>query len=153
MKKARSLWKLHMQEERKPTAAWSRAWGAGQVRWGQKVKVIQESESRLRGRHGIVSKRIKAIKFADKSEFGWQTVNEYLSNELASDLDDEKGCIMQRGGRKRKSGTSFIVSYPLWPMEAPSLLFQKCLWIRKDLRLQVIIEMQSLPVAWDLVLR
>ena len=39
---------------------------------------------------GIVSKRMKAIKFADKSEFGWQTVNEYLSDELASDSDDEK---------------------------------------------------------------
>ena len=38
----------------------------------------------------IVSKRVKAIKLADKSEFGWQTVNEYLSDELASDSDDEK---------------------------------------------------------------
>ena len=27
---------------------------------------------------GILSERIKATKFADKSEFGWQTVNEYL---------------------------------------------------------------------------
>ena len=39
---------------------------------------------------GIVSKRIKAIKLADKNEFGWQTVSEYLSDELASDSDDEK---------------------------------------------------------------
>ena len=38
----------------------------------------------------MVSKRIKAIKLADKSEFGWATVNEYLSDELASDSDDEK---------------------------------------------------------------
>ena len=27
---------------------------------------------------------------ADKSEYGWMTVNEYLSDELASDSDDEK---------------------------------------------------------------
>ena len=38
----------------------------------------------------LVCKRIKAIKLADKSEFGWLTVNEYLSDELASDSDDEK---------------------------------------------------------------
>ena len=30
------------------------------------------------------------IKLVDKSEFGWATVNEYLSEELASDSDDEK---------------------------------------------------------------
>ena len=50
----------------------------------EKVKAALEEGT------GIVSKRIKEIKFADKSEFGWQTVNEYLSDELASDSDDEK---------------------------------------------------------------
>ena len=30
------------------------------------------------------------IKLVDKSEFGWATVNEYLSDELTSDSDDEK---------------------------------------------------------------
>ena len=50
----------------------------------EKVKAALEEGT------GIVSKRIKAIKFADKSEFGWQTVNEYFSDELASDSDDEK---------------------------------------------------------------
>ena len=49
-----------------------------------KVKTVVEEGA------GIVSKLIKAIKLADKSEFGWQTVNEYLSDELASDSDDEK---------------------------------------------------------------
>ena len=50
----------------------------------EKVKVALESGTEL------VSKRIKAIKLADKSEFGWATVNECLSDELASDSDDEK---------------------------------------------------------------
>ena len=50
----------------------------------EKVKVAQESGTEL------VSKRVKAIKLADKSEFGWATVDEYLSDELASDSDDEK---------------------------------------------------------------
>ena len=35
--------------------------------------------------------RIKAIKLFNKSEFRWQvTVNEYLSDKLASNSDDEK---------------------------------------------------------------
>ena len=41
------------------------------------------------GRH-LISKRQKVIKFADKSEFGWGTVNEYLMDELASDDEDAK---------------------------------------------------------------
>lgn len=37
-----------------------------------------------------LEKRIKLIRLADKSEHGWATVNEYLSDELASDSEDEK---------------------------------------------------------------
>ena len=54
----------------------------------EKVKAALEEGT------GIVSKRIKAIKLADKSEFGWQTANEYLSDELASDSDNEKRIII-----------------------------------------------------------
>ena len=35
-------------------------------------------------------KRMKVIKIADRSEFGWSTANEYLSDDLASDSEDEK---------------------------------------------------------------
>lgn len=38
----------------------------------------------------LITKRIKAIKLADKSDYGWLTVQEYLSDELASDSEDEK---------------------------------------------------------------
>ena len=38
----------------------------------------------------IIQKRIKAIEIADKSDYGWATVSEYLSDELASDTEDEK---------------------------------------------------------------
>ena len=38
----------------------------------------------------LVEKRIKAIKFADRSEFGWNTVNAYLSDKLASNSEAEK---------------------------------------------------------------
>ena len=62
----------------------------------EKVKVALESGTEL------VSKRVKAIKPSDKSEFGWATVNEYLSDELTSDSDDEKRIYRaeRRAGRK-----------------------------------------------------
>ena len=62
----------------------------------EKVKVALESGTEL------VSKRVKGIKLADESEYGWVTVNEYLSDELASDFDDEKRIYRaeRRAGRK-----------------------------------------------------
>ncbi|XP_068710909.1 uncharacterized protein [Montipora foliosa] len=50
----------------------------------------------------LVSKRIKAIKLADKSEFGWLTVSQYLSDELASDSDDEKRMYRSEKRAERK---------------------------------------------------
>ena len=50
----------------------------------------------------LVTKRIKAIKLADKSEFGWLTVNEYLSDELASDSGDEKRMYRSKKRAERK---------------------------------------------------
>ena len=45
-------------------------------------KSYEKVKAALEEGMGVVFKRIKAIKFADKSEFGWQTVNEYLSLSL-----------------------------------------------------------------------
>jgi len=61
-----------------------------------KVKVALESGTEL------VSKRVKAIKLADKSEFGWATVNEYLSDELASDSDNVKRIYRAERRAERK---------------------------------------------------
>ena len=38
----------------------------------------------------LVSKRMKVIQIADKSQYSWATAQEYLSDELASDSEDEK---------------------------------------------------------------
>ena len=38
----------------------------------------------------LVTKRMKVIKIADKSQYSWATIQEYLSDELASDSKEEK---------------------------------------------------------------
>lgn len=51
----------------------------------------------------VVSKRIKVIKMADKSDFGQSTVNEYLSDELTSNSDDEKRMYKAERRAERKT--------------------------------------------------
>ena len=51
----------------------------------------------------VVFKRIKVIEMADKSDFGWSTVNEYLSDELASNSDDEKRMYRAERRAERKA--------------------------------------------------
>ena len=38
----------------------------------------------------MIARRQKLIKMADASELGWRVVNEYVTNPLASDSEDEK---------------------------------------------------------------
>ncbi|XP_033124891.1 uncharacterized protein LOC117123150 [Anneissia japonica] len=52
----------------------------------------------------LLHRRNKLIRIADKSEGGWSVVDEYLSDELASDSDDEKrirNAQLRAGRRKR----------------------------------------------------
>ena len=50
-----------------------------------KTKSYDKVKAALEEGTGIESKCIKAINLADKSDFGWQTMNEYPADELASD--------------------------------------------------------------------
>ena len=67
------------------------------AKWYDKVKAALDSGIE------VVSKRIKVIKMADKSDFGWSTVNEYLSDELASNSDDEKRMYRAERRAERKT--------------------------------------------------
>ena len=55
------------------------------------VNAISKAKTAIEERIALVSKRMKLIKIADKSQYSRMTVRDYLSEELGSDSDDEKG--------------------------------------------------------------
>ena len=68
-----------------------------------KAKSYDKVKAALDSGTEVVSKRIKVIKMADKSDFGGSTVNEYLSDELASNSDDEKRMYRAERRAERKT--------------------------------------------------
>ena len=56
------------------------------------LNAIATSKAKTTIEEGIAlfTKRMKVIKIADKSQYSWATVQEYNSDELASDSEDEK---------------------------------------------------------------
>lgn len=48
------------------------------------------AKTAIEERIALVSKRVNLTKTADKRQYSWATVQEYLVDELASDSDDEK---------------------------------------------------------------
>lgn len=67
-------------------------------------KALEEGKS-------LIEERQKMIHLADRSEYGWEVVNEYQSNELAVDSGNEKRilkvkkAVERKVPRKRKANT------------------------------------------------
>ena len=57
-----------------------------------------------------LQKRLKHIRIADKSEFGWDTVDNYMSDELASNSEDDKRlkkAETEAGAKRKKRQQNF----------------------------------------------
>jgi len=78
-----------------------------------KAKLYDKVKAALDSGTEVVSKRIQVIKMADKSDFGWSTVNEYLLDELASNSDDEKRMYrVERRAERKTKRKDVVVSGP-----------------------------------------
>ena len=51
---------------------------------------IEKARDTLKEGMDLVLHQIKLVRIADKSEFGWETVNKYETDELASDSEGDK---------------------------------------------------------------
>jgi hypothetical protein len=65
-------------------------------------KEISKAMSILQEGKTAIEARMKLIKLADKSDHGWQTVSEYVTNDLAENSDDEKRINRAERAAERK---------------------------------------------------
>lgn len=69
-------------------------------------KNLAKAQEALKDGKGVLVTRQKHIKLADRSENGWNTVNEYQDDELASDSEDEKRIEKAERAAERKAAKS-----------------------------------------------
>ena len=65
------------------------------------IALTEAHRSLIEGKQ-LLSHRQKLIKMADKSESGWRVVDEYQTNEIAEDSDDEKKMLKAEARAARK---------------------------------------------------
>ena len=71
----------------------------------------EEATAQINEAIKLLNKRLKLIKIADKSDYGWQTVIEYMSDEVASGSEDERRIrraesVVEKKRKKAQSGTT-----------------------------------------------
>ena len=59
-------------------------------------KDVEQGNVNLNAGKKLLLKRLKAIKIADREEFGWAVVRHYESDEIASNTEDEKDIVRAR---------------------------------------------------------
>lgn len=69
---------------------------------------VERARESLEEGEDLIVSRQKAIRIADRSEYGWATVEEYEEDELAANSDDEKRLFSaeMRAGRKCKAAAA-----------------------------------------------
>ena len=111
-----------------------------------KAKSYDKVKAALDSGTEVVSKRIKVIKMADESDFGWSTVNKYLSDELTG----------RREGLTEKPSKGVVVSVPRIVRNRRLLLLPLFLPVQ-DLPIQRVVGLiegfLALRSVWGLVLR
>ena len=75
---------------------------------GATPPAVERAKESLKEGEDLIVSRQKAIRIADRSEYGWATVEEYEEDELAANSDDEKRLFRaeMRAGRKCKAAAA-----------------------------------------------
>ena len=63
---------------------------------------MEKAKEALKEGTSLVWLHIKLIRFVDKSEFGWEMVNQYEADELASNSEDDKRIYCSERRAKKK---------------------------------------------------
>ena len=69
---------------------------------------VDKAKESLNEGTSLLTERQKLILLADKSEFGWKTVQEYTQNELAE--DDQDGKNIRRAGELAKKSLKSVAA-------------------------------------------
>ena len=90
-------------------------------------------------------KRNKHIRIADKSDNGWKVIDEYLSEELASDSEDEKRIrSAQARAARRKKNQKAKSSKPSPKRRPATREMQSVLWEKRS-RIELIVTSPHTP--------
>ena len=84
--------------------------GAGVIQARQKISEGIE----------LVNYRQKLVKMADSSELGWRVVQEYTSNPLADDSEDDKKILRAQNRAERKAKSEKAKKKRLTPYSRPA---------------------------------